>query len=71
MEDLFHNLIRGEILHLIFQSKDENSTVLRLRDEADGREKIVVGPIAGVEPGQNIEAAGRIKRPAAESVKER
>ena len=59
MEDLFHQLIRGEILHLIFQSKDENYCVLRLRDEADGREKIVVGPIAGVEPGQNIEATGQ------------
>ena len=59
MEDLFHNMIRGEVLHLIFQSKDENYCVLRLRDEADGREKIVVGPVAGVEPGQNIEASGQ------------
>lgn len=59
MEDLFHNIIRGEVLHFVFEKPDGTYSVLRLKDEADGREKIVVGPISGIGPGQCIEASGR------------
>ncbi len=59
MEDLFHNLIRGEIVRIIYENQEGSYCVLKLRDEADGREKMMVGPISGIGPGQNIEASGR------------
>ncbi|MBR2642570.1 MAG: ATP-dependent RecD-like DNA helicase [Lentisphaeria bacterium] len=59
MEDLFHNVIRGEVLHFVFEKPDGSYSVLRLKDEADDREKIVVGPISGIGPGQCIEVSGR------------
>lgn len=59
MEDLFHSIIRGEVLHFIYENAEGTYSVLRLKDESDGKEKIVVGPISGIGPGQCIEATGR------------
>jgi exodeoxyribonuclease V alpha subunit len=59
MEDLFHSVIRGEVLHFIYENQEGTYSVIRLKDESDDREKIVVGPISGIGPGQCIEVTGR------------
>mgnify|MGYP006278922593 CR=1 FL=1 len=53
----------GEILRTVFVSDDEQYAVLRLLDQG-GREHTMVGPLAGLAEGQDLEAWGKWEKHA-------
>jgi len=51
-------IVRGEVLHIVFAGDDGQYVVARFLTDK-GEETTVVGPLGGVLEGQEIEAAGR------------
>ncbi len=58
---LGEEIVRGEVLRIVFTSDDGAYSVVRLQTE-EGREVTLVGGLGGVIEGQDLEASGRWER---------
>jgi len=54
---LVENTITGVVDRKVYTSKDEMFSVVRITDSKN-RERVLIGPLAGLQDGQDIEAQG-------------
>jgi len=57
-EAVAEHTIAGEVLRVVYASKDGEYAVVKLRDVA-GNEQVITGAVATVVPGQDLEAKGK------------